>query len=61
MGDETGSVQRSFRLSRTTSDLLDAAAYLDVPTRLVRAAVSYYADHAGEVDADAAWAGTRRG
>jgi hypothetical protein len=127
MGSETGSVQRSFRLSRSTSDLLDAAAestgesrnaladrllgeavrterhplirfrtgaagrrepqlvgtrllvrqviatvrnddgnlngnlddaaaYLDVPTRFVRAALSYYADYTGEVDADAAWA-----
>ena len=123
MVGETGSVQRSFRLSRATSDLLDAAAestgesrnaladrllgeavrterhplirfrigaagrrepmlvgtrllvrqviaivrhhdgdldgtaaYLGVPVRLVRAARSYYADYAGEVDADAAWA-----
>jgi uncharacterized protein (DUF433 family) len=123
MGREKGSVQRSFRLTRSTSDLLDAAAeatgesrnaladrllgeavrterhplirfrtgaagrrepqlvgtrllvrqviatvrndsgnldaaaaYLAVPTRFVRAALSYYADHTGEVDADAAWA-----
>jgi uncharacterized protein (DUF433 family) len=123
MGDDTASVQRSFRLSRITSDLLDAAAestgesrnaladrligeavrtelhplvrfrtgaagrrepvlvgtrllvrqvmatvrhhdnnidltasYLGVPTRVVRAAVSYYAEFAGEIDADAAWA-----
>jgi uncharacterized protein (DUF433 family) len=123
MSGETGSVQRSFRLSRRTSDLLDAAAestgesrnaladrllgeavrterhplirfrtgaagrrepqlvgtrllvrqviatvrnhdgnlddaaaYLDVPTRFVRAALSYYADYTGEVDADATWA-----
>lgn len=34
----------------------DAAAYLGVPTRLVRAAVSYYAEFAAEVDADAKWA-----
>lgn len=123
MSEGSVSVQRSFRLSRTTSDLLDAAAestgesrnaladrligeavrterhplirfrtgaagrrepllvgtrllvrqvvatvrdhegsiadcgsYLGVPARVVRAAVSYYADFTGEIDADAAWA-----
>jgi len=121
MGDERGTVQRSFRLSRSTIDLLDAAAtagtesrnaladrllgevlrlerhplirfhagaagrrrplvvgtrlyvhqvmatvrtargdleeaaaYLGVAPRLVRAAVQYYADFADEVDEDAA-------
>ena len=34
----------------------DAASYLEVPSRVVRAAVSYYADFANEVDADATWA-----
>lgn len=119
MGTKPASVQRSFRLSRTTSDLLDAAAestgetrnaladrllgeavraerhplirfrtgaaghrepqlvgtrllirqviatvrdhngniedsaaYLGVPPRVVRAAVSYYAEFTSEVDAD---------
>ncbi len=123
MSDKAASVQRSFRLSRTTSDLLDAAAestgetrnalvdrllgeavrterhplirfrtgaagrrepllvgtrllvrqvvatvhahdgsidesaeYFGVPAPLVRAALSYYADFSGEVDADTAWA-----
>jgi uncharacterized protein (DUF433 family) len=37
-------------------DVDDSAAYLDVPGQLVRAAISYYADFAGEVDADAVWA-----
>jgi hypothetical protein len=37
-------------------DLDGTAAYLDVPVRLVRAARSYYAHYAGEVDADAVWA-----
>jgi hypothetical protein len=37
-------------------DLHGTAAYLDVPVRHVRAARSFYADYAGEVDADAAWA-----
>lgn len=120
MGEDTASVQRSFRLSRTTSDLLDAtaestgesrnaladrligeavrterhplvrfrtgaagrrealvvgtrllvrqimatvrhhdgdieatASYLGIPGRIVRAAVSYYADFTSEIDADA--------
>ena len=120
---ESPSVQRSFRLSRSTSDLLDdavestsesrngladrllgealrterhplvrfrsgaagrrepvivgtrslvrqvvatvrdhdgnveaSASYLDVPVRVVRAAISYYADFAEEVNADADWA-----
>ena len=120
MSGDTASVQRSFRLSRTTSDLLDAtaestgesrnaladrligeavrierhplirlrtgaagrrepllvgtrllvrqvtatvrdhggsieqsAAYFDVPTRVIRAAVSYYAEFTAEIDADA--------
>lgn len=124
MSDSSVSVQRSFRLSRTTSDLLDAtakstgesrnaladrligeavrierhplirfrtgaagrrepllvgtrllvrqmiatvrdhdgniedcASYLGVPPRVLRAAVSYYADFTGEIDADAEWAG----
>ncbi|MBW3605837.1 MAG: CopG family transcriptional regulator [Actinobacteria bacterium] len=34
---------------------IDAAAgYLDIDPRLVRAALAYYADHADEIDADAA-------
>lgn len=123
MGSDSASVQRSFRLSRTTSDLLDAtaeatgesrnaladrligeavrterhplvryrtgaagrreplvvgtrllvrqvmatvrdshgdidvsASYLDVPPRVVRAALSYYADFSEEIDADSTWA-----
>ena len=123
MSATPGSVQRSFRLSRTTSDLLDAAAqstgesrnaladrllgeavraerhplirfrtgasgrrepllvgtrllvrqvvatlrghdgnvedsasYLGVVPRVVRAALSYYAEFAAEVDADVDWA-----
>lgn len=32
----------------------DAAAYLEVPPRLVRAALAYYADFTDEVDADTA-------
>lgn len=123
MSDDRVSVQRSFRLSRTTSDLLDAtaestgesrnaladrligeavrterhplvrfrtgaagrrepllvgtrllvrqvmatvrnhdgdieatASYLGVPGRIVRAAVSYYAEFTDEIDADATWA-----
>jgi len=32
------------------------AEYLDLPSRSVRAALSYYADFADEVDADAEWA-----
>ena len=34
----------------------EAARYLDVPSRIVGAAVSYYAEFADEVDADADWA-----
>lgn len=34
----------------------DIAAYLDVPARLVHAALAYYANFSAEVDADAAWA-----
>lgn len=34
----------------------DSASYLDVPVRVVRAAVSYYAAFTDEVDADADWA-----
>ena len=30
-----------------------SAAYFDVPTRVIRAAVSYYAEFAAEIDADA--------
>lgn len=123
MTSPSGSVQRSFRLSRATSDLLDTAAaatgesrnaladrllgeamrierhplvrfrtgaagrrepmivgtrllirqviatvrahdgdidatatYLDVPARVVRAVLSYYADFSDEVDVDASWA-----
>lgn len=123
MSPESASVQRSFRLSRRTSDLLDAtvestgesrnaladrliseavraerhplvrfragsagrrepafvgtrllvrqvmatvrdhdggvdasASYLTIPARVVRAAVSYYAEFADEIDADTAWA-----
>jgi uncharacterized protein (DUF433 family) len=123
MSDKAASVQRSFRLSAGTSELLDAAAavtgesrnaladrllgealhterhplirfragsagrrepivvgtrlrvrqvvatvkehggdvdasasYLEVPVSVVRAAVSYYADYAAEVDSDAEWA-----
>lgn len=123
MSEDTVSVQRSFRLSRTTSDLLDAtaestgesrnaladrligeavrterhplvrfrtgaagrrepllvgtrllvrqvmatvrhhdgnidatASYLGVSSRVVRAAVSYFADFTGEIEADAIWA-----
>ena len=33
-----------------------SAAYLGVAPRVVRAALSYYAEFAGEVDADMAWA-----
>jgi len=35
-------------------DIDEAAAYLDIAARLVRAAVAYYADFADEVDEDAA-------
>ncbi|HZI98992.1 MAG TPA: hypothetical protein VFD41_15830 [Actinomycetales bacterium] len=123
MDRKEASVQRAFRLSRSTSDLLDAAArtsgetrnaiadrllgeavrmdrhplirfrtgaagrrepllvgtrllvrqvvqtvrdhdgdvdaggaYLDVPARMVRAAVSYYAEFSDDVDADTRWA-----
>lgn len=34
----------------------DTAAHLDVPLRVVRAAVSYYADFTDEIAADAEWA-----
>lgn len=34
----------------------DTASYLGAPTRAVRAAVSYYAEFTGEIDADARWA-----
>ena len=34
----------------------ETAAYLDVPVRVVRAAVSYYADFTDEIAADAEWA-----
>lgn len=34
----------------------DSASYLDVPVRVVRAAVSYFADFSDEVAADTAWA-----
>jgi hypothetical protein len=34
-------------------DVDDAATYLDIPPRLVRAAVDYYAEFSDEVDADA--------
>ena len=34
----------------------DAASYLDVSPRLVRAAVSFYAEFASEIAADGAWA-----
>jgi len=34
----------------------ESASYLGVPLRVVRAAVSYYADFSDEVDADAEWA-----
>jgi len=34
-------------------DVDEAAAYLDVPSRLLRAAVEYYAEFADEVDQDA--------
>lgn len=36
------------------NDIVEAAAYLGIPPRLVRAAVDYYADFADEVDDDAA-------
>ena len=34
----------------------DAAGYLDVSPRLLRAALSYYAEFAGEIDTDTTWA-----
>ena len=37
-------------------DVEETAAYLDVPLRVVRAAVSYYADFTDEIAADAEWA-----
>lgn len=37
-------------------DVDAVAAALDLPTTTVRAALSYYADFAAEVDADTAWA-----
>jgi hypothetical protein len=37
-------------------NLVEAAEYLGVPTRVAQAGVSYYADFADEVDADAGWA-----
>jgi len=40
-------------LRASGGDVDDAAAYLGLAPRLVRAALEYYADFAGEVDADA--------
>ena len=37
-------------------DIDEAAVYLDIPSRLVRAAIEYYAEFADEVDEDAAMA-----
>jgi len=37
-------------------DVDEAAVYLDIPPRMVRAAIEYYAEFADEVDEDAAMA-----
>ncbi len=39
-----------------SGNIEDTADYLDVPLRVVRAAVSYYADFTDEIAADAEWA-----
>jgi hypothetical protein len=38
------------------ADVDEAASYLGVPPRVVRAALAYYAEFANDVDADAEWA-----
>ena len=38
------------------NDVDEAAAYFDIPVRSVRAAMSYYAEFAGEIDEDNEWA-----
>lgn len=38
------------------SSIEDTASYLGIPPRVVRAAVSYYADFTGEIEVDAQWA-----
>ena len=44
------------QLRASDGDVEGVADYLQVPAATVRAALSYYADFAREVDADAAWA-----
>lgn len=44
------------QLRAADGDVAGVAEYLGLPEPTVRAAVSYYADFADEVDADAAWA-----
>jgi uncharacterized protein (DUF433 family) len=43
-------------LKASDGNLDEAARYLDLPNRSVRAALSYYAEFADEVDEDADWA-----
>jgi uncharacterized protein (DUF433 family) len=44
------------QLKHADGSIDGTAEYLDLPPRAVRAALSYYADFASEVDADAEWA-----
>ena len=46
------------QLREARGDIDEVAEYLRVDRSLVRAALEYYADFEGEIDADSAWAAT---